>query len=467
MPPASVPPSPRYRLLAAAVVMLALLVRTLYVWMGSVEYPIRGDVNQYVLYAWNMSHRGTFSTALPDAAEPVPDSYRNPGYPAFLAAAMLAAGHADLPLRAGPGASTVLGYDSDTWMRIALAAQVLLGTLTVWLVMLLGRLWLPAPASLGAGLVTALWPHLVTFSGVLLSETLFAFALTASLLLLVVATAAGSTRRVAFAGLAWGLTCLINPIVALFPLIVAPFVGRKSARLAWIFLAAFALLPGLWAARNALETKGRGSAQRIEENFVQGSWPQYLAAYNTRFGNDISRRIVAAAGAEVKLLEASPSRGIREIASRMALDPPYYLKWYLIDKPFLLWDWHIRIGAGDIYFLPVGHSAFERIPLLRAVATFLRWCNPLVFLLAGGVALASVVLAVAGRRRTGFAVLALGLCAVYLTGVHAVLQAEPRYSIPYRPIEILLAATALAWMHSRLAALGQAPATARRVDVPV
>jgi hypothetical protein len=35
---------------------------------------------------------------------------------------------------------------------------------------------------------------------------------------------------------------------------------------------------------------------------------------------------------------------------------------------------------------------------------------------------------------------------LYLTAVHVALQAEPRYSVPYRPEEIMLAVAALAWI---------------------
>ena len=69
--------------------------------------------------------------------------------------------------------------------------------------------------------------------------------------------------------------------------------------------------------------------------------------------------------------------------------------------------------------------------------------------LAGGQALVSILL---------FACFAL-----YVTAVHTVLDAEPRYSIPYRPEEVLLFITALAWfakaLSGRLRKKAMAPAT--------
>jgi hypothetical protein len=40
----------------------------------------------------------------------------------------------------------------------------------------------------------------------------------------------------------------------------------------------------------------------------------------------------------------------------------------------------------------------------------------------------------------------VALAVVYLTALHVVLQAEPRYAIPYRGLEIALAMGAIAWL---------------------
>jgi 4-amino-4-deoxy-L-arabinose transferase-like glycosyltransferase len=418
--------------------------------MATVEFPIRGDVNQYVLYAWNLSHRGAFSTALPHAETVNPDSYRGPGYPAFLAATMILAGHSDLPLRPGPAGQYALGYASDTWMRIALGLQILLGTATVWLVIVLARLWLPDGGSLVAGLITASWPHLVTFTGVLLSETLFAFLLVLALWMLCRAYEAGGWRHVAGAGVTWGIAYLVNPIVAFFPIVAAAAVaGGGKRKVAAIFLVGFALMPGLWAMRNALNVRDSGALQRMEENFVQGSWPEFLIAFNSRFDNNISRQIVEAANDEVRQFKESTITGLSVVAERMAQDPLYYCAWYLARKPYLLWDWSIRVGTGDIYFLPVQHSAFEKIPILSGIRDALRWLNPLIFALSVFAALTILGLNLLRRQESGFAAFATSLLALYLTAVHVVLQAEPRYSIPYRPEEILLAVTTIAWVADR------------------
>lgn len=427
-----------------AIVVAALLLRILYVAMAHIEYPIRGDVNQYVLCAWNLEHRFVFSSALPD--EPAqPESYRAPGYPALLASAMLLAGHSELPLRDGPNGLKTLGYDTDTWMTLVIAAQVLLGTATVWLTMLLGRTWLSERWALAAGVLAAIWPHLISFTGVMLSETLFSFLILLSLWLLV--RAERSDRRDApwLAGLAFGATALVNPLVLVFPAVAAGIlVVRRGCAPALAFALAFVVGPALWMARDSYVPGGSGSLVRAEENLVQGSWPQLYDAYNSRFHNEISRRIMAAIDNEVELMKRSPRAGFGAIAQRMSLDPGWYLRWYLLEKPFLLWDWSIRIGTGDIYFLPVQHSAFEKIPLLHATKDGLRWLNPLLFALAAASAVYLGMRALLRPRADRFGGMLAAVFVLYVTAVHVALQAEPRYAIPYRPLEFLLAMTTLA-----------------------
>jgi hypothetical protein len=124
-----------------------------------------------------------------------------------------------------------------------------------------------------------------------------------------------------------------------------------------------------------------------------------------------------------------------------------YARWYLA-KPWLLWGWQIRIGATDIDFLEVRNSPLERNGLLRAIVAAYAWLNPLLTTLALA---AAVVLAVAGLRRARWMPAAVpAALALYVTAVHVVLQAEPRYATAYRGLECLLLATALAWCTDRL-----------------
>jgi hypothetical protein len=104
---------------------------------------------------------------------------------------------------------------------------------------------------------------------------------------------------------------------------------------------------------------------------------------------------------------------------------------------------------------PTSRSLFERVPLLHGWKLFARAVNPLLFFLALTAAAVSAWRIARRRARTDVSEAALGglgLLFFYVTAVHTVLQAEPRYGIAYRPIEFLLAATALSWGLARLRA---------------
>lgn len=47
--------------------------------------PVSDEV-EYLSIAWNLGHRGSFSMSAPDALEPIPTAYREPGYPLLILA---------------------------------------------------------------------------------------------------------------------------------------------------------------------------------------------------------------------------------------------------------------------------------------------------------------------------------------------------------------------------------------------
>jgi 4-amino-4-deoxy-L-arabinose transferase-like glycosyltransferase len=399
-------------------------LRAHFVLVAEVEGPLRGDVRQYVHYAWNLVHHGVFSHAGPAVAAPVPDGFREPGYPAFLA--------------------FWLWLDPAGWYRLALHGQALLGALTVLWTTLLARHWLPAGWALASGALLAAWPHHVVASATLLSEVVLGCWLMLALWLFAEALRRRAAGWTLAAGLAFSAAALTNPVLLLFPACALPLAWpRLGARLALLFLGAALLAPALWQVRNAtVDGPGNGPG-RAAINLVQGSWPLYHEAnYQLRrYGNPIARAMFDEMEAEASLLDRDPAAGLARIGTRLGRDPGASVRWYLLRKPFLLWDWDIRIGAGDVYFHHVRRSPFEAGPL-RSLKRAARVANPWLFALAlAGMAVA----ARAGCRRPGgSAAVLLAAAALYLTAVHVVFQAEPRYAIAYRGIELALATTALA-----------------------
>lgn len=413
----------------AAVVLIAFLIREYFVLVTVVDNPIRGDIREYVHYAWNLHYHGVFSVAQPQLLPPQPDAYRSPGYPWLIALCMK------------------LRPEGDGWYQAALQMQVLLGTATVWLTMLAGRRWLRDGWSLAAGMLIAVWPHHVAATGTLLSEVAFGFSLAVAFYFLV---RAFDHRRIAFVALsaiALGYAYLINPLIALFPPLVAALVHRHIGRAATVLFAALFLAPILLLGlRNAQlgEVDTQQRTGRAAMNFVQGSWPQYHRAWQSlQHGDPVGIAITEEINKEIDLLESAPGRGATALAARLSNEPGYYANWYLWQKPQLLWDWDIRIGPGGVSFLVSENSPLETHPMLRLISNSLKRLNPLVSLLAFLGAAMIVIGAVRGWASAASAALAACILFAYLTAIHTVFQAEPRYATAYRWVEILLVMTAL------------------------
>jgi hypothetical protein len=300
---------------------------------------------------------------------------------------------------------------------------------------------------LSAGAIVAFWPHLVVFSSTLLSETFFGLLLL-GFVGVTAASAKHDDRRLAVvAGLLGALCSLTNPIALLLPVVMAVPLFARHRRLFMAFALAFVLPVAAWSLRNAMLPPGPSTQDRAWTNLAQGSWPLYHAAYNDASREPLAREYLKSIEQDEVLLQKHPAAGLGALATRMAAEPKYYASWYLIQKPFLLWDWSVRIGWGDIYFLQTSNSPFDRNSTLRTMERVFKAMNPAFFAvsLALVVAISCIPLV---RRRATLSMTLVATLFVYVTAIHMVFQAEPRYSVAYKPFEILLFVTALNWAWS-------------------
>jgi len=390
------------------------------------QFHTRADGVEYYAYARNLVRHGVFSKAREGTLPLVGDSYRDPGYPLFLAGWM------------------EFFPQWDAWYPAVLLSQGLLSALSVVFALCIGRRWMPMRWLAGAGLLMAIWPHSVSMSSFILSETLFGFLCLLSLFFLSHALHRRSVVWAMASGFGFALSALTNAVLLPFaPLLGLYFAYRRyiTASMLAGLLAGAMILPAAWTARNALlpPSYGDSSAGRALDTFVMGSWPTFYQALQASAKNDpVAVATISHVAQEITLIQSDLGAGVVEIAQRMGHRPVEYARWYL-SKPALLWGWNIRVGQGDIYVYPTRNSPFKDNALYRIVIAVCHTLNSLLFLLmiAGG------IVALWPRQHVPRSLVASTLLLVFVTAVYSVLQAEPRYSIPYRPLEILLATFAV------------------------
>ena len=423
----------------ATVIVLTLLafgLRWYFVITAQVDHPIRGDATQYFAYAWNLAQHGTFAKNPPGTMPLIPDSYRDPGYPLFLAIWM-----------------KLLG-DGEGWYAGVLLCQALLGALTVTFAMQTGRLWLSRRWAAVAGLRMAVWPHSIAINSYLLTETLFGFLCSLAILLCARACIKQNPGLGFTAGLTMGAAALTNAILLPFGILLALMLGGcklTSRKMCFALALGALLLPAAWAVRNAqlpASSSDSSARDRALQNLAQGFSPLYHQAYRESiFGDPASRRngqiILRQIDSNYQQLRDRPLDGIRAMVKAASERPLRYLSWYLIEKPASLWGWSIEMGQGDIYVYPTANSPFRTRHSWIALEALCEQLNPLIFLLALGTAIFQAI----GRRRadpiTSAPLASVILLFACVTAIYCTLQAEPRYSIPFRSFELLLAVTGL------------------------
>jgi 4-amino-4-deoxy-L-arabinose transferase-like glycosyltransferase len=415
-------------LIAIAGGLLALAMRWYYVMHAQVLQPIdeanvRADAVDYYRYAWNLVHHATFAVEPAGSPTVTPNTFRDPGYPVLLAGWML------------------LTPDFDHWYGGILLTQALLGALSVTLTLLTVRSRVPNIALGVAGLLMAFWPHSISITSYVLTETQTGFLCAAGLLCLREALERRRASLIVLTGLVFGMAALTNAVLAPFGLLAAAallctkfLTGRQAATLALASL----LLPALWNIRGLTVTSTASSTHRAAMNLVQGSCPSYHEDYQrSENGNAAAAKNIATMNAEIDTFKASNWDGLARVGKRMANEPLHYLGWYA-SKPMLLWAWDIKIGQGDIYVYPTINSPFNTSPTWKAILMACYMLNPFVLL---GAAIGVLVALV--RRSAGIDV-ALAVLVLMVTLVYGVLQSEPRYAIPFRNAEIALACLGVA-----------------------
>ena len=230
-------PSARHIL---AIVLLAGVVR-LFVPLGALvvhgnpQVFFQPDTDSYVQTAQSLVEHHRFATPRG------PEMQRTPGYPLFL----------------------TLGVLADRIAAVTIAAQILLGTATVWLVALLARRVTVAGTgdasrpSIWAATAYALDPLSALYPSLLLTETLFTAVFVVHLLALLRFLETRAAGTAALAGVLAAASTFVRPVAYFWPFVAAAIIlctlRRASVRSCAVFLVLAVLPCSLWAVRNDVQ----------------------------------------------------------------------------------------------------------------------------------------------------------------------------------------------------------------------
>jgi hypothetical protein len=233
----------------------------------------------------------------------MPESFRTPGYPVFLA--------------------VIEAMTSD--VRAVLAVQCVLGAFLSCLVASIALAFgLPRRGALLAGILWAVHPALILFDSLIMTESMFNFC---SLSALCVAGHARGPLRWGLSGLLMGLAGLVRPLGILFLPFALLLAGRRR-QFRWTtaaLLVATAVAPsGLWAFRNWSAGEGFRVATVGEVNLLyytagytlsEEKGEDWLASWPNRVG-ELSQRLERRLAPGQDVFAAGRSLAVEELAAR-------------------------------------------------------------------------------------------------------------------------------------------------------
>jgi 4-amino-4-deoxy-L-arabinose transferase-like glycosyltransferase len=219
-------------LLLAAAVLVGLALRLLILVETRGLDTVILDEQQYRQIATNILAGHGFAWGPGD-----PTSIRPPLYPALLAGTWRVAGSINL--------------------QAVRVIQIGLSLCTAALIYALGRRLYDDSIGQLAAAITWLYPSLIFFDYLLLTEVLFTFLLVAFVLTAVVLVQTGRVWSAGLCGVSLGLAALTRSILWPLPFLLCPLLAlliatswRRRVSLSVIVLAGYALIVGPWAIRN-------------------------------------------------------------------------------------------------------------------------------------------------------------------------------------------------------------------------
>lgn len=406
------------------VFFIAVLLRVNYVRKTVDDITIARDAEHYVTYGRNLAFYRTFSKQN-DKFTPIPDSFRSPGYPFFIALAMKIGGE-------------------SKYLKLVVYTQAFLSAALVPLTFFAGMFFLPIPAAIAAALLVAISPHLVTTTACLLTETLYSFLLLSAICVFQLALRNFTIWLAGTAAVLFGCAFLTNETTLFIPIILSlviiwggyfstgQLIGKRKTYAITFFLAIYMIFPICWWLRgyyNVPTTAQKGS-DRAVVTMSHGAYPGFIHK------NPFYKRFPYREDPQQPVFASSLRNFSKILWSRTKNEPLRYMVWYLFGKPFYLWNWNIIQGAGDIYINPVKNSLFVESEIAGGVNRAMKFLHPLL-LVSALMSVPMIYLIKKPKRIISnylrqTPLVPLAIC-IYFTIIYTIFAPWPRYSIPLRP----------------------------------
>jgi 4-amino-4-deoxy-L-arabinose transferase-like glycosyltransferase len=444
------------RLQLALVVTVAMIHAGFFIEVQRAEWSnerVFSDQQEYEQLARNLVTTGRY-TSVPAGTPAIPAFERTPGYPLFLAAIYMVAG----PQR----------------LFVVVVHAVLFALLCV-LVYLMAERMAGSSLALTAGLATALYPPLPYWGAFALSELLATFLLGAAIYLIIEGLEGRQVVRFSIAGAVLGYLALVRPAWVLFPLMLAAVllvvsrVGRlgrhergrvRGVAVAGLVAAALVVVSP-WIA-HVYVTFGKfsmnpvGMWKAVWWGYGQAMWPARVAVQLA----ELSKSEITGAALHARLdgLDIDVARARRwieadreiraswraqgtlheQMTAKLEVEPRYrahaiaairaapwaYATGRLLYGSFVLW-------AADI---PVRYTRIDALPRGAIRAMYALQIAVLAAAVAGLAVLA---------RHVPLAAAVFAAALLYVEGIHVPLHTDVRYSLPAKPLVVLLACAAV------------------------
>ncbi|MGC9454536.1 MAG: glycosyltransferase family 39 protein [Phycisphaerae bacterium] len=329
-----------------AIIMLAALALRLGVLSVAFENPegvFTPDSFGYVRLADHLHDEWQFR---PHEAA-MPEIFRTPGYPLFL---LIGAPYGETPMQSGG------------W-RAVLLVQVVLDVLLVGLTYLLGKWAVSQRAGLVAAAFQAVAPVAVAASCRVLSDSLYAFLLTAALLLFVRhLRGKGHSRTLMACAAAMAVACYVRPVgltmaaILLVVLLIRPHRFIRAGSFALVLV--LALMP--WLTRNYFEAGYVGFSSFAGDSAFAFSAPAVLAEAEDMPVREATKRLELQHRDQERELGESRMEDLSELGTlhgKMAHWRSRRAREVMLSHPFTAARLHLLGCAG--FWLPGGTDVLE------------------------------------------------------------------------------------------------------------